>query len=1407
MIRKRILGLLTVITLVAGVLNPCNIVYAESSSKNIYSVPESSGQTFDPLSDMLTTLENYDYQPADDPSDTAARLRNYDARFALLLAGAFAPTAMEGNASYIAAIDFSTETMTDAGTLNKHLSQYYKDSWAATASSLTGSSEYGFEFLASSQMVQAKPELFDAMASAVMEFYIYSSKYLDTVGQYYTDNSSLSSDHCKDLASLHNVIEFNNKVCPDATTPLFSILNYWYEKKGASGYSLSDLYAMSTDGSIVSDKSAASYNTVYTQPLTDFYTVQRTFLLDRFIKPLTAEVGGYITLGNYVTEGIAKSATYIPMQTNVYTADVLTESGEDFLNNFHYKYGFMRKALYKDTSATAAVDYYTASGTLSSNREVCTLRDILESGDKDLVLYVGTNFYNSDRAEELYNTDLSAYRDFLTEANSSLSSYLDTVSGKTTDNTDESSSFSLSQWFINNVSSLIRVATGDIDASPVEIARYKRIITHALNYTDSIEWDTFVKNTGDQYSSDIRSALSKIGTEKSDADFKPDADLNNRILTDNLDTYVLSSGKIKDYLDCVTSYSFTDYDNKDTEVQAQAYDDYTPMLSAAYVSAIYRDPYAFSISNYASGCNMPVFMASDDLCGVQGAEQYYQNTLLNYALIKNLSAMAQISYSYVFDLDAPVYIDVYGNILTENGTVVIPAACNATLFPDDYNEHAYTLGFSACYGKSYLIPGSVTGADDVLLPAFVYDEESESWLQQERILEYEDTYVNIAHPSLYNQSTKNVVSQIFGAYVAPSSTDATSVVWPCYVNIINEVMRGAPIAYIDKGTDVYYGDNAIEMGKLLAAAKLEALTDTINNGDFGNTLISIPNLATMEHLDEIIALLLKLFVVIVTAAVFFITARDVLSSAFGWKSALRVVGVIVISVIAIAGVPVLFQTSYYTANKLLLQDEAEDIVMYNLEKDESGVEVGITSTELKESNNSMMIQLDWINVPWYERFENVLFGNASGTVSQMREDAVSQSIVATQPDVQVYNDGVYLDVYDVFNSVDIDYTFMDRSEEQIDGLYLHSNDSAQTLSFYSPYYVVLQSLVANVNAYNYAKESYVYTTKYMSGNRLKTVGLCEAYFTSKDFMEYASDITRLNEIYMIDDIDNYTRQRIFDEEDIENMSKSLWYTTMMSEESIKKRVQTIDEYCRSFVADHKDMLAKVSDETFLKVMAMSVAMQYNKAFGVRVANCYEIYNIDTNDLLRLCLIDTNTAMLTSPLSFARFVYTYGGEVSIYASALLIMVMFVGGFIKPICILITYAAIMLNLIVYKLFRPQKTSTKSFLTAILLLCGTNILHAILIKLSVLIQNIGIPMIGCILVMLITQIGYLLLLAYIVGVTTYKWKDLGYSKYQEDLTRLSNKLGGKNTSDLNRNIKRHENNWEYYNDLVNQHKERGR
>lgn len=1407
MTQKRMLGLLTAITLVAGVLSPCSMVYAEDDPKRVYTVPDNSGQTFDPLSDTLLTLENYDYQPADDPSATATRIRNYDARFALLLAGAFAPSAMDGNTSYIAAIDFSTETMADAGIFNKHLSQYYKNSWDETAENLTGSKNYGFEFLASDQMIQASSELFDALVNTVLEFNIYSSKYLDTVAQYYTDNATLSSDHCKDLTSLHNVIEYNNKLCPDAETPLFSILNYWYEKKGSAGYSLSDLYALSANGSIEVKESTTSYNTVYSQPLTDFYTVQRTFLLDRFVKPLTDEVGGYVTLGNYIIEGIAKSSTYIPMQTNVYTADVITENGEDFLNNFHYKYGFTRKALYRDTSATAAVDYYTASGTLSSNREVCTLRDILESGDKDLVLYVGTNFYNSDRAQELYNTDLSAYRDFLTEANSSLSSYLDNVSGTATTDTDASNSFNLSQWFVNNVTSLIRVATSDIDASPVEIARYKRIITHALNYTDSFEWDTFVKNTGDSYSSDIRSALSKIGTEKSDADFKPDADLNNRILTDNLDTYVLSSGKIKDYLDCMTNYSFTDYDNKDSEVQAQAYDDYTPMLSAAYVSAIYRDPYAFSISNYASGCNMPVFMASDDLCGVSGAEQYYKNSLLNYALIKNLSAMAQISYSYVFDLDAPVYMDVYGNILTENGTVVIPAACNATLFPDGYNEHAYTLGFSACYGKDYTIPGAVKGADDVLLPAFVYDSASDSWLQQERLLEYENTYVNIAHPSLYNQGTKNVVSQLFSSYVAPSSTDATNVIWPCFVNLINEVMRGAPIAYIDKSVDVYYGDNALEMGKLLAAAKLETLSDTINSGRFGNTLLAIPNLATMEHLDELVALLLKLFVVIVLAAVFFITARDVLSSVFGLKSVLRVIAVIIISVVAIAGVPALFQASYYTANKLLLQNEAEDIVMYNLEKDESGVEVGIVSTELKDSDNNIMIQLDWINVPWYERFENVLFGNASKTISDMREDAVSKSIVATQPDVKVYNDGVYMDVYDVFKSVDIDYTFMDRSEDQIDGLYLHSNESAQTLSFYSPYYVILQSLVANVNAYNYAKESYVYTTKYMSGNRLKTVGLCEAYFTSTDFVEYSSDIARLNEIYMIDDVDNYTRQRIFDEQDIENMSKSLWYSSAMSDEAISKRIQSIDEYCRSFVADHKDMLAKVSDETFLKVMAMSVAMQYNKAFGVRVANCYEIYNIDMNDLLRLCLIDVNTAMLTSPLSFARFVYTYGGEVSIYASALLIMVMFVGGFIKPICILIAYAAIMLNLIVYKLFRPQSASMRGFLTAVLLLCGTNILHAFLIKLSVLLPNIGIPMIGCILIMLVTQIGYLLLLAYIVGVTVYKWKDLGYAKYQESLTKISDKLNRNSGSNLNSNIKHHESNWDYYNDLVNQHKERGR
>ena len=106
-----------------------------------------------------------------------------------------------------------------------------------------------------------------------------------------------------------------------------------------------------------------------------------------------------VTINKNIIDGIGYSASFVPMRTNLYSTDVIKSfSGDEEFYEFYVKYGFMRKALYIDKSSTSAVDYYTAGGTFTGSTKVCTLRDLLESEDSDVTLYIDSNFYNADEA-------------------------------------------------------------------------------------------------------------------------------------------------------------------------------------------------------------------------------------------------------------------------------------------------------------------------------------------------------------------------------------------------------------------------------------------------------------------------------------------------------------------------------------------------------------------------------------------------------------------------------------------------------------------------------------------------------------------------------------------------------------------------------------------------------------------------------------------------------------------------------------------------------------------------------------------------------------------------------------------------------------------------------------------------
>lgn len=1150
---------------------------------------------------------------------------------------------------------------------------------------------------------------------------------------------------------------------------------------------------------------------------------------------------GAVSMSDYITQGMAYSATYVPMKTNLYSPDTLAQFDQEFRENFYYKYGFMRKAVLWDKSGTAAVDYYNANGKCTGTLSVITLRDLLESEGNDIALYVDGDFYNADVVKEEANEALSTRNDTNAKLASEITDYVylvDTLEMlyKEAEETEDAMRWTLAlpQKYANLALKLQQSleegksteqalnalekelnskynydATTSTNQENLEFADE---LLEAVQYSTNLVVDDHTLKTGDfsQYSNKTEANL-KFCSEFNYRKIEEGEVINNN----NRDSIVMPSDQITAYMHAISSYENRLEDEEESQVTVNkysSYDDYTPMLSWAYVSALYREANYYSLANLVPS-NNPIFLASDDLCGIEGAEQWYCNTILNYAFVQNLKSAAQVDFMYTVDLDCPLYVDVFGNILTESGIVVIPAACNATLHPASFKNANVAVGLYTIYGKDYYVPVECEGAAKALFPFFSLDKSEGVYIINGNAVTIGTDSVQYNTIAPYDVSVQNAVVQAYNSYLKNGS--ATNTNWMAMVNICNEVMRGAPIENIDKAKEGL--DIVVERNKaaVVAAVKLEQLIASLK-GMTQNTLIAIPDFSRMDDMEYLVAFLVKVLIVLTCAVVIIGVYRDGVSGTLGLRTLWKSLSSIALTFAAVCVIPAVFQLTYYAANKFVLQDEAMRILMLNTEKYQSGVEIGMLDTYTPEDTTDMAIQLDWISVPWYDQLENMLYGSTLANLDVVKEKAYRQSPIYDHFDVTLHDDGVYVTTKQLFDSVNIDYTFNDISlapdggggeNASANGMYLYSDNSLQTAGWYSPYYAFLTALVANVNEYNYYHSTYNYTTKYMSGNRLKTVGLGNSYFTSKSFMELDGDIMHIYEIYDDPRVKTYDHGFIFTDADKEMFSNSYWYNTI-DEEHLTKRVELMNKYARDFIANNQDLLMKVSDETFIKVMALNMAIKYNQLFGIPSANALEIYNMDSNDLLRLSIVKNDEAVLASPMSYARYVYNFGGEPAVYAAAVLTVIMWVGAFIKPLCTVIVFISVFASIWVFRVvLRKPSANLWGYCITVFLLCITNVLHAGILKISVHLPGLGLSTLGCLLFIIFGQVVYLLLLGYVTGVSLKDWSNLGFAEYDREAKRVQRKIGSKRMAqdNLNGRLPHHDNNWDYYNDLVEQHRAR--
>ena len=1032
-------------------------------------------------------------------------------------------------------------------------------------------------------------------------------------------------------------------------------------------------------------------------------------------------------LSSYMRTGIVASASFLPMKTNVYDTTSWTDLvPTDWLLNFHAKFGYNRKALLIDTNTESAMNY-VRTGTRGSTR-TATLKDLLQP-DIDIVLYLDDNMYNVNEVGEIVDKAFTRL-----------------------DNNDPESS-SLNVW-----GSMWEAISGLWDESMANLAKTAEV----TSYSTKIR--TKSSNAGEEGSRTLNGKWDNFFFKMDSGATTTSADSDKEI-----------PASIPDYLFADDIWNDTDQTLKK---DYKAYS-YNPLQGFAVISAIYRDPYGTKNDlNRILNKNTPVFISSATVPYLTETTGKTRNCIYNYMLLKNLDSQMSIDYATNLDMTSPVYMDIYGNIVTESGLVVVPAAANATLWNDDYLP--YNAALLSTYGDDFYLPYNETDKINNRIGE-VFTPEGDYWVL--RNLSTLSGNVNLSRLSVADKNTLKEISEVFDYDFSNKNYEISF--WEM---IITEVLRGAPIEHIDKQFEQIAVDHRTTRQGLIIAEKLEFLVEALSS-EGQNSTLTIPNPAYIQGLEYIVFFVYKVMILAIIVLWMFNIYLDTVGQGLGLRTVGKCIGIVVLVLAMIVGVPGLFELSYYQANRALLQDEAEYLMMLNLEKAESGHEIGITAVTTPTTKTNFYLHLATAELPWWDLIPAVATHNSVLTLSQLYSEYEGQHTLSGGENITTINDGIYISTEDLFNSSSITFNSDFKALVQ-------RRTGATPASYYTPYYYFLDAIIAQVNAWNNQNQYYAYTTKVQRGGRIKTLGFVQPFFQSSDFMEEGMDYFGLYQLYDLPAPMQYLYS--VDESKCEAARNSQWCNYGIDGKGAIKRVENINRYARLWVANNKDLIGKVTDETFLKCMALSCALEHNRQFNTMRADSLEIYELSNEDLMRLSIAPTRQVMENSTMSYARFVYTVGGTPAVYAAALLTLVNFLSSWIKPIVTMLVFCIACISIFVLKLIlHKSNNSVYGYLTTIILMCSVNVLGALFLKLTMAIPDFGFSATVCILIQILIQVFYIFLLFKIVIAALRDWRNIGFQRYEAALAKMQGQ-GPRGNLSVDVATPKADSGWTYYDDM---------
>lgn len=1074
------------------------------------------------------------------------------------------------------------------------------------------------------------------------------------------------------------------------------------------------------------------------------YTVDSTKPFTYFFDTSTMRLSGF------VSDGITLSAQFIPMRTNVYDPYTWIQSGADteWLLNFYLKFGYYRKALYIDTNPDAAVNFVNTGG--KGKLAVATLRDLLE--EKDIVLYIDENLYNVKEISDLIGMSWDRIG-------------------------QDSQSSTLGAW-----DSFTSAVSGLWSVSMVELAK-------------TAERNTYSTRVGYFYQGDNE----EQADNKWNKFFMP-------IGGDEWEELREAEGSSIGDVDTIAKYLYADQLLNEDGVLKNEYEqvEYSYMVGFAVLSGIYRDTNLLASLNGVYSGNHPVFMASDTAPFIS---EEYKTAIYNWMLVRNLEAQMTVDYQSSLDMEAPLYMDIFGNILTESGYVVVPAAANATLFRANEYE-PYNAALCTTYGDAYRLPvdntSSASKVNQMLKGCF--GEEQGVWVL--RNIMTVDGSVNLAKLSVGSKDSLQALADTF-AYSMQSSQFYNISFWEM---LITEVLRGAPIEYIDKEFEGIQTNITYTKAGLIIADKLEMLVDALSSAG-QNAAIAIPNPAYMDGIEIIVFFVFKLLILLVLVIWMVTIYFDATGGQLSLRTAGKCIGVVIMVLALVVGVPKIFELTYYESNKYLLQNETEYLMMLNLEKRANGEEIGVSSVSVPKTNTKLYLYLSDVEMPWWDLLTSIATSAGYSSLDEMYRNYEYQHPLAYSEQATTINGSVYIDTDTLFDSARVAFS------SNLNTLYVTATSSTPA-SYYTPYYYFLEQIVNEVTIWSKANNYIAYTTKLQRGGQLRTLGYCQAFFESPEFLEEGNDFFNLYALYDVlapreykylpmlintESGGDYTAA----EQKVDALRNSQWCAYGVgSEKATQARIEELMKFAQAWVANNRGMIGKVSDETFLKCFALACAMEHNRIFNTQHADYLEIQEVSNEDLLRLSIADHNDVMSSSTMSYARFVYTQGGNIAVYLAAILEIVNFISAWVKPLCTMIVFVLAVGSIFVLKLIlRRNNNSVYGYVVTIALMCSVNVLGALATKALMYIPRLGFTTSVNILAVIIVQVLYMVLQYKIVMTALKDYRNIGFQRHQSAVQSFN--FFGSRDRNLSRDVStpRMSNGWDYYNALSNRQLNRRR